>query len=40
MTGLTDAEGCFLIEVRKEPSYRTGRMIVARYSIALHRRDE
>lgn len=40
MTGLTDAEGSFLIEIRKDSSYRAGWMIVARYSIVLHRRDE
>lgn len=40
LTGLTDAEGSFLVEIRKDPSYRAGWMIVARYSVVLHRKDE
>lgn len=39
ISGFTDAEGSFLLEVRRDSTCRAGWLIVARFSITLHQRD-
>ena len=39
ISGFTDAEGSFLLEIRRDSTCRAGWLIVARFSITLHQRD-
>jgi len=39
ITGFTDAEGSFIVIVRKEARNKTGWRVEARFSIGLHKRD-
>ena len=39
ITGFIDAEGSFMVIVRKNPKNRTGWLVVVIFSIALHKRD-
>jgi len=39
VTGFTDAEGSFIVRVRKNARYRSGYNVVPVFSIALHKKD-
>jgi len=39
ITGFVDAEGSFMIRVRKNPKYKVGFLVEAYFSIALHKKD-
>ena len=39
ITGFTDAEGSFIIRIRKKPKSSVGWVVVAIFSIALHKKD-
>jgi len=39
ITGFTDAEGSFMIRIRKSPRYATGWLVVALFSITLDKKD-
>ena len=39
ITGFTDAEGCFLIIIRKEPKYKLGWRLEPNFIINLHKKD-
>ena len=39
VTGLTDAEGTFVLSFRKSEDYRMGYQVTAIYKIALHKKD-
>jgi hypothetical protein len=38
-TGFTDAEGCFLISIRKNNTLKIGWNVELKFQISLHRRD-
>jgi hypothetical protein len=40
VTGFTDAEGCFFINISKDKNYKTGWRIRASFEIVLHKRDK
>ncbi|CAG8976694.1 hypothetical protein HYALB_00008445, partial [Hymenoscyphus albidus] len=40
ITGFVDGEGSFIIRVRKNPKYRTGFLVEAYFSIAVHKKDQ
>ena len=39
VTGITDAEGCFIITIYKRPSLNIGFMAGVRFSLSLHKKD-
>ena len=39
ITGLTDAEGSFIVIIRKSPGYNTGWRVETRFSIGMHQKD-
>jgi hypothetical protein len=40
VTGFTDGEGCFWIDVYKDKGYKTGWRVKLFYQINLHRKDQ
>ena len=40
VTGFTDAEGCFLVKLRKRPGFSTGWSVQPVFQIKLHKKDE
>jgi len=40
LTGFTDAEGCFLISIRKSSHSRVGWNVEHKFQIGLHEKDE
>ena len=39
ITGFTDGEGCFLIDINENKNYSTGWRVQARFKIELHQKD-
>lgn len=39
ITGFADAESSFMILILKDPNYKTGLTVKARFSIGLHKKD-
>lgn len=39
LTGLTDAEGSFIVIITKNPKYKTGYRVIVRFQIGLHEKD-
>lgn len=40
MTGFTDGEGCFLVNIRFQPKIKVGYSIELVFKIALHSKDK
>ncbi len=40
ISGFTEAEGCFLIQIKRDPTHKIGYQVLLRFTIGLHSRDE
>jgi len=40
ITGFTDAEGCFLVDVQNSNSHKTGKQVILKFQISQNIRDE